>query len=1027
MLAKLRRGFTGIEILVLGALIVSLITGTIATSDTAKKFLFKPKASGTSQCSLVGSDNQIGCWCAEGGWQFHCFDPNQPLPEGANADECGTKCKALDTNNAPPPPAPIEQPSQPDNSGICESNGKSCSGIKVGDHCTGGSDYFCTKTGAGANGFASCSCACPAGKTADSHGNCTPPSTTISTPETPKTSSEKCTGKQKPSCNNTTDEIICAGGTWTCEPKESKPETPKTTTSQICTPNSFIGCDDSDRQKKMCNSAGNDYVYISCDFGQKCDYSNKKCSLIQTQTSSLPLCTTLGSDITCRADKAPSGSTTCIGELSGQTQYCCLAGKVIDYTKNSCVDKTATPTTPKIGDPCTAPNGTKLDNDRYCCKGFVQTTSACSTTTTTPTTGSTTPTYCQYIGQYFCSTDRKTQNYCFNPNSPPATTACPNNCDNNTGQCIKTLPVTQTYEACVVNCNENLSCVTDKCSNLLTSAGKPIGDPCYLNFPAYNCSSCPNGSIYIGKVSTLVGSYRCISGKPSFSTSKKEQQTPITDSTNPTKTLDDGILCGTINEGGVSSCNQNCKSPTYYSKGGSLYCGSQTTSSTTNICPANAYRCSKDTLGRTVSQKCKINQGAPSWSIDSTCSDICNSDTGQCNTPTKSCDWFKSCGPGYSCDIPGGFICKLSTTSTTETCITIGQYCSNSEVFKCTKIGDKPQSIKNCPLGCNDTGTDCKSVSTPVSQTSTSNEQVTPKTGYSCNASTKLCDKKGSNCILGTPNCYSTYENCQYDCGRGVIPANPLPPAAETTENYCDGNKLYRRHPNQTTPELLKDCGPIGCNTDTGLCNQPQQAEVQQNVPVFYNGWITTSNRTKCEAKNNCKKDHDEWWCYESKNSCLKIIGVKPPIVEVDFKTCSSSDPCPSYQYCDKGTKWWDLFGVCKPLKSIGETCSKDKECASDFRCTDNKCQPPYPWCPADESSVNCATATFSSSDTRPCTSRDNFTTFVCCPPGQSIWSYPANSEPLNRPYSDKNIAYCIPKTCVHTGFKNGQLVCVDQ
>jgi len=216
MLAKLRRGFTGIEILVLGALIVSLITGTIATSDTAKKFLFKPKASGTSQCMLVGEGNQKGCFCGTGGWQFHCFDPNAPLPDGASFDVCDTKCKNIDSNNADKPATLPETrtgcsgvqclggacdngttfegadcdtvhtsctqraqdfckskgttyqsqsatqattPLDPsDKANVCETNNKSCSGITVGNQCAGDFDGTCKKTGTNSSGNATCYC-----------------------------------------------------------------------------------------------------------------------------------------------------------------------------------------------------------------------------------------------------------------------------------------------------------------------------------------------------------------------------------------------------------------------------------------------------------------------------------------------------------------------------------------------------------------------------------------------------------------------------------------------------------------------------------------------------------------------------------------------------------------------------------------------------------------------------------------------------------------------------------------------------
>lgn len=730
---KLRFGFTGIEILVLGALIVSLITGTIATSDTAKKFLLKPKAStcsgvwtvscpdgfvNTADCDIQNMFISVWKDKAEETWKTdscvnHQAQP-QPVPEksagctgipcsgdfcdnGARfeGDVCDTVhssctqraedyCKSISSTYK------SSTSTTTDKSNICETNGLSCSGITVGQRCSGGVNATCQKTGTVNNGYAKCSCVCPVGMKANEKGDCVPKTTSTGDQATITPPSGNCMGKPKPDCDSAIEEVVCVGGRWICELLESKPKT-------ICSPNTFSNCVDNDTRKMMCNSTGTGYTYETCPAGQKCDYANKKCSTDstgpQTTTETLPTCeiatkpdqycsefncsvsgvetasgscppsknfcckrkttnvssgTKILSDGTWCGTDNQSGETSCLQKCKssahytkGSSLYCGTAPASGTTTGTASTDGQTPPTTYKIGDICystsiceskcpdkkyyfsftdsvwkcgtsTSSTSSQPQNtcqvsskpNQYCttnaqCRGDggTQGTGDCgdssycclsksSTAGTTvplslsygqecnpgPTATNSclkcpdpqnTPTiivdekqtticgtpknaeklYCLNAGEYTCSSDNNSEILCINPKVPTVSTICPNGCDTDTGQCKKTAPVTPTYEACVTSCNESLNCVTTKCSQLLTSGGEPIGESCYLNFPLFNCSSCPNGSIYIGKVSDFVGAYKCLSGKPSLTTPKKEtpsSQAPTTPITPPVSQPDQG-------------------------------------------------------------------------------------------------------------------------------------------------------------------------------------------------------------------------------------------------------------------------------------------------------------------------------------------------------------------------------------------------------------------------------------------------------------------------------------------------------
>lgn len=77
-------------LLTLLVLVIGLAVGVVGLQKTRN--LTTSKAS--SGCTIVQTDQGPGCWCSDGGWQFHCGVPNgQPAP-----DQCINDCSARNTN-----------------------------------------------------------------------------------------------------------------------------------------------------------------------------------------------------------------------------------------------------------------------------------------------------------------------------------------------------------------------------------------------------------------------------------------------------------------------------------------------------------------------------------------------------------------------------------------------------------------------------------------------------------------------------------------------------------------------------------------------------------------------------------------------------------------------------------------------------------------------------------------------------------------------------------------------------------------
>ena len=1028
MLAKLRSGFTGIEILVLGALIVSLITGTVATSDTARKFLFKPKADAPSQCSLVGDGNQRGCWCAEGGWQFHCFDPNTELPPNADFGLCETDCRNRDSNNAANPVTVPETregcagiqcggdtcdngtafsgdscdtnhssctqraedycksigssyksstttTAPTDKSNICESNGLSCSGITVGSQCAGNFDGSCQKTGTNSSGNATCGCV------PDS------PSAPLSPPSSTDTGT--CTNIPGQSCafnlKNCQDDSGVRGN-GSCLPSGYCCKTKTAVSSQICTPNSFIGCDDLDKQKKMCNSAGTGYVYVSCDFGQKCDYAREKCSLAAPPPTTYT-CTNTSSQkcsATCDGGYAYGGVGTC------QTGICCKLKP-----------PPAPPTTFTATPYCSPAN-----KDLCGSKCIVSPTGgSCPATSQPPSTSSA----CA-PGEYSCNGN--TLEYCYVSGAPKTK--------------IKDCPTGQ-----ICDLQSPTRCTPTKPASPDGGQAAPfkIGDICYST--SICSSQCPDKKYYFSSTDNIwkcgtstpvpcsTSGYLCSSNNKSLeycpalganrvkikdcpngcdSTTKDCRSSSTGSTTTPPVTQpltppDLGSTCSNTDGTKLDNERYCCDNKVQANP------ACTTTPQGQNACPANLYRCSKDILGRPVSQKCITNQGAQSWSIDTTCeSGGCNSSSGQCDTPTKSCSWFKSCGPGYYCNQDTLFICKP-----TKTCTIVGQYCSGGEVFNCTSVGSAPQSTKNCANGCNDTRTDCKPTA-PIIKPSASDIQALENAYLNCQtdlACANILDELKplvTSAELANLQAQLLAESAATKPDISTL--SPCKPNLSCSGAFPDGRLPYVRGANAClagdTPAICCPSGKQLNSNSTACVDTPgiiKTLDKPLEIPKYYVGWqlrrLYPSDKCLPEVCND-----RTLYCYTSKSSCENAYPdiFKKPAFGVELPTfCSEKNPCSnSLQYCNG-----KYFKTCQLKKAPGENCSENKECLVGFKCANNTCQPELNWCKYNDAVMGVFTANcVSSSDSfiggmdggQKCTPVLNPTdTWTCCSPEEDL------------------------------------------
>lgn len=96
----------------------------------------------TSGCQLVGSGSDRGCWCASGGWQFHCGSD-----EAGCRTECDSRNKGGPQPTNPPPPAGCQPYDGPDCGGDSQGFCTRCP-----DGAGGKTEYFCKSPNVGVGG-----------------------------------------------------------------------------------------------------------------------------------------------------------------------------------------------------------------------------------------------------------------------------------------------------------------------------------------------------------------------------------------------------------------------------------------------------------------------------------------------------------------------------------------------------------------------------------------------------------------------------------------------------------------------------------------------------------------------------------------------------------------------------------------------------------------------------------------------------------------------------------------------------------
>lgn len=105
-------------VLTLIVVVAGLAAGVIGLQSSK---LLGSKAS--SGCTIVQTDQGPGCWCSNGGWQFHCGVPKgEPAP-----DQCISDCQDRNTDNA----------------GDNTPKADKCDKGKVGGPCSGQYQYAC--------------------------------------------------------------------------------------------------------------------------------------------------------------------------------------------------------------------------------------------------------------------------------------------------------------------------------------------------------------------------------------------------------------------------------------------------------------------------------------------------------------------------------------------------------------------------------------------------------------------------------------------------------------------------------------------------------------------------------------------------------------------------------------------------------------------------------------------------------------------------------------------------------------------